>query len=228
MGIREANTRERDPRTASHLALVPERRATRRGIYSRLVKPIMDRSFGVLLFILLSPVMLIAAVAVLLSMGAPVIYKQERIGKDGEPFELYKLRTMLPDRRVDDHEFTGPERRQVHKTRNDPRVLPMGKALRSVRLDELPQLWNVIRGDMSLVGPRPELPEIVDGYEEWQHERHAVKPGVTGLWQVTALDGKLMHECVEVDLEYIDDIRFSKDLRILAQTPLAMVRRRGF
>ncbi|HET9260478.1 MAG TPA: sugar transferase, partial [Acidimicrobiia bacterium] len=91
-----------------------------------------------------------------------------------------------------------------------------------------PQLWNVVRGDMSLVGPRPELPEIVANYEEWQHRRHDVMPGLTGLWQVSARNGKPMHECTDVDLRYIEEMSFATDVAILFRTPAAMFHRRGF
>jgi lipopolysaccharide/colanic/teichoic acid biosynthesis glycosyltransferase len=135
---------------------------------------------------------------------------------------------MIPDRRSGGGTYIGPERRQTHKSPEDPRVTPIGRLLRAVRFDELPQLWNVIKGDMSLVGPRPELPEIVANYEPWQHRRHSVKPGLTGLWQVSHHNGKPMHECTDVDLEYIVQIGIASDISILLKTPAAMFHRRGF
>jgi len=98
---------------------------------------------------------------------------------------IYKFRTMRPDRRQAVLPYSGPDRRVCHETDNDPRHTPLGRFLRKYSLDELPQLWNVLVGDMSLVGPRPELVEVVERYESWQRERHRVKPGLTGLWQVT-------------------------------------------
>lgn len=186
---------------------------------------------GSLFLLLASPLIVTGMILVRLFMGKPVLFKQERVGRDGVTFELFKLRTMIPDRRSPESQsdYAGPERRVTHKSRHDPRIPPVGAALRAFRFDELPQLWNVVRGDMSLVGPRPELPAIVDHYEEWQHRRHSVLPGVTGLWQVSAPSGKLMHECTDLDLEYIDEgITFRRDLAILMQTPGAMLRRRGF
>jgi len=106
-----------------------------------------------------------------------------------------------------------------------PRV---GALMRAFHLDELPQLWNVIKGDMSLVGPRPELPQIVERYAEWQHRRHVVKPGLTGLWQVSELNGHPMHECTEVDLEYLSTMGLGTDLSILIRTPVAVLRRHGY
>jgi lipopolysaccharide/colanic/teichoic acid biosynthesis glycosyltransferase len=106
-------------------------------------------------------------------------------------------------------------------------VTLVGKALRATRFDELPQFLHVVNGEMSMVGPRPELPEIVSRYEPWQHHRHLVKPGVTGPWQVSSQNGDLMYEHTEIDLDYLEQVSFVHDLAILARTPMAMVRRRG-
>jgi lipopolysaccharide/colanic/teichoic acid biosynthesis glycosyltransferase len=207
------------------LAQAPESR----GLYTRLFKPVLDRIVGLALFILFLPIIAFAAIAIRIKIGAPIFYTQNRIGVDGSTFNLYKLRTMIPDRRQSSGEFEGPERRLTHKSPEDPRVLPLGKTLRSWRLDELPQFWNVVNGDMSLVGPRPELPEIVAEYEDWQHQRHAVKPGVTGPWQISERNGKLMHECTDADIEYINRMRFGTDVSILVRTPMAMFGgRRGY
>ena len=196
--------------------------------YTRFYKPVIDRLAGCILLVVLSPLFLASVVAVLVSMGTPAIYRQVRVGKDGESFELLKLRTMIPDRRKQSEPFIGPDRRIKHKSPDDPRVSRVGKFLRAVRLDELPQLINVIKGDMSLVGPRPELPEIVSDYEDWQHQRHTVKPGLTGLWQVSAPDGLLMHECTELDIEYISRMSLKTDISILAKTPIIIFKRHGF
>jgi len=196
--------------------------------YASRIKPIVDIVIGSVLLIILSPAILVSVGLVATSLGAPFIYTQDRIGLDGRRFKLYKLRTMIPDRRSNHGDYIGPERRQTHKSRQDPRVTAIGKFLRAIRFDELPQLWNVIKGDMSLVGPRPELPEIVADYDEWQHRRHIVKPGLTGLWQVSHHNGKPMHECTEVDLEYIATMSFTSDLSIMLRTPAAMLHRRGY
>jgi lipopolysaccharide/colanic/teichoic acid biosynthesis glycosyltransferase len=196
--------------------------------YRDRAKPFVDVVVGALLLLILAPVTLISMLLVGLSLGRPLIYKQERIGLGGKPFQLYKLRTMIPDRRRGLGGYIGPDRRQTHKSRNDPRVPRTGRILRAVRFDELPQLWNVVKGDMSLVGPRPELPEIVAEYEDWQHRRHDVKPGVTGLWQVSHHNGKPMHECIDVDIEYISAIGLASDVSILLRTPAAMFHRKGY
>lgn len=207
----------------SHLQLVE-----RASIYQRSFKRAIDLVMASLLMMLLAPVIVAAALAIKMSIGSPVLFRQQRIGLHGRPFELYKLRTMRPERRIRNMPFIGPDRRQTHKSRNDPRVVPIGSRLRRFRIDELPQLWNVIKGDMSMVGPRPELPEIVSRYEPWQHRRHAVKPGLTGLWQVSALNGRPMHECTELDVRYVESIGPGIDLSILLQTPLAIFGRPGY
>jgi lipopolysaccharide/colanic/teichoic acid biosynthesis glycosyltransferase len=198
------------------------------GAYTKWIKPAIDGIGASLLIVLMSPLLLAATLLVWLSMGRPVFYKQSRVGLGGRQFQLYKLRTMIPDRRTGRDGYVGPERRQTHKSPNDPRVTRVGRMLRSVRFDELPQLWNVVKGDMSLVGPRPELPEIVANYEEWQHRRHDVKPGVTGLWQVSHHNGRPMHECTEVDIAYVAGFSFKGDISILVRTPVAMFHRRGY
>lgn len=198
-------------------------------VYVRWVKPTLDRLLGLVLLVITGPITLVACIMVLIRLGRPVFYSQERVGLNGETFRLHKLRTMLPDRRVEQNGFHGEDRRVTHKSPDDPRVGPLGKLLRSKRIDELPQFWNVVKGDMSLVGPRPELPEIVRRYEPWQHQRHLVKPGVTGPWQVSPRNGKPMHECTEMDLDYLRQVSLLQDLRILAKTPTAMLgNRQGF
>ena len=197
------------------------------GPYPRLIKPVLDRAIGLVLLIVFSPVIAGSALAVLVTMGRPVFYSQQRIGLNGRAFRLYKIRTMIPDRRLGTDVYSGAERRFVHKSVNDPRVTLVGKALRATRFDELPQFLNVVKGEMSMVGPRPELPEIVRRYEPWQHDRHMVKPGVTGPWQISNQNGDLMYEHTEIDLDYLEQISFMHDLRILAKTPMAMVGRRG-
>jgi lipopolysaccharide/colanic/teichoic acid biosynthesis glycosyltransferase len=197
--------------------------------YETYLKPVLDRLGGILLVVLTSPLLLVGAVAVRRTMGSPVFLRQERVGQSGAVFTIYKFRTMEPDRRVQDLPMIGGDRRRTHKHPNDPRLTPVGRFLRKWSLDELPQFWNVVRGDMSLVGPRPEMPAIVAGYEPWQHARHWVKPGITGLWQISERGDRMMHECTETDLVYLDEISLKSDLKILALTPLAALGlRRGY
>ncbi len=197
------------------------------GTYERFVKPVIDRIGGVLLLLLLSPIILASAAAIAVSLGAPVFYRQTRVGRGGVPFEIVKFRTMERDRRDNDPiGFDGSDRRRTHKTPEDPRHTAVGRFLRASSIDELPQLWNVVRGEMSLVGPRPELLTIVRGYADWQHHRHDVKPGITGLWQIAQRDDDgHMHKHVPTDLVYVRSLSFVTDLRLLLMTIPAIVGR---
>lgn len=205
----------------SHLRAVPSERD--RGPYERFIKPIVDRTVGVVLSILTAPLVLVVIVLIWLRIGRPAIFKQERIGRDGEPFTVYKFRTMLPDRRLRVADFDGEERRVNHKSNDDPRHTDLGRFLRKWSLDEIPQFWNVARGEMSVVGPRPEIPSIVDSYEPWQHRRHDVKPGLTGRWQVSERGNVPMHQATHVDLAYVESLSLREDIRIILRTPSAML-----
>jgi lipopolysaccharide/colanic/teichoic acid biosynthesis glycosyltransferase len=170
------------------------------------------------LLVVLSPVLAVVAIAIKLDSPGPVLFRQERVGYLGRPIRIVKFRTMRPDRRKRVGKPPGPERRRVHKSTHDPRVTRLGRILRRTCIDELPQLWNVLRGDLSLVGPRPELPEIVAQYETWQHVRHTVKPGLTGWWQVNRDGQRLMHEQTELDLLYLEKQSFLLDVQIVLRT----------
>lgn len=189
-----------------------------RGPYEQWVKPAFDVLGAVILIVLLSPVMLGCAIAVYVSLGSPVILRQARVGRGGRIFDIYKFRTMEPDRREAMKPFDGEDRRISHKRSDDPRITEVGRFLRKWSLDELPQFFNVIRGDMSLVGPRPELVQIVAEYQPWQHARHAVKPGITGPWQVSERGGKMLHEATDIDIEYVESISFWQDCAMLLRT----------
>jgi lipopolysaccharide/colanic/teichoic acid biosynthesis glycosyltransferase len=200
------------------------------GVYARLGKPIIDRVGAAVLLVLLAPVLLAVALAVLLTLGRPVLYLQDRVGKDGVAFQMLKFRTMRPDRRERDADVP-PEldRRRHHKTDADPRHTAIGRFLRRFSLDELPQLLNVLKGDMSLVGPRPELVRIVARYEDWQHARHRVKPGITGLWQVTERGTTAgdMQSHTSTDIRYVRTLSLLADVKILLLTLPAMLGARG-
>jgi lipopolysaccharide/colanic/teichoic acid biosynthesis glycosyltransferase len=196
--------------------------------YERFVKPAMDRVLALFMLILLLPAFALIALAIRITMGPGVIFRQERVGKDGRLFTLYKFRTMRPDRRCSTIRPPGGEdRRRTHKSPFHPLVTPVGRILRKLSVDELPQLWNVVCGHMSMVGPRPELPWIVDGYEDWQHRRHEVKPGLTGLWQVTTRGEGVMHDRTDVDLAYLDRVTFQHDVWLMLCTIPVMLARRG-
>jgi lipopolysaccharide/colanic/teichoic acid biosynthesis glycosyltransferase len=201
-----------------------ERRPTR---YERFVKPVVDRLIGLVLVVVSIPALALIALAIWVTLGSPIVIRQDRIGRGGRPFHMLKFRTMRPDRRRrPDPLYAGLERRRTHKSPHDPRHTPLGRKLRQNSLDELPQLFNVVRGDMSLVGPRPEMRGVVDAYRDWQHLRHMVRPGLTGLWQITErANGTVMHEHTELDLSYIEHLSAATDLSILWRTPRALLKK---
>ena len=193
-------------------------------VYRRRIKPLLDRLVGLLVLVVLVPVLVGLALVVLLSLGRPVLFVQQRVGHHGRPFPVFKFRTMQQDRRRV-AVVPAVERRATHKSDADPRHTRTGRLLRRWSLDELPQLLNIVRGEMSLVGPRPELPHVVARYEVWQHRRHEVRPGLTGLWQITARGQGAMHERVDLDIAYVERCSFRTDLGILVRTVPAMVGR---
>ena len=197
-------------------------------LYQRRVKPVIDVSLSLVLLVLLVPVMAAVAVAIRIRLGKGVLYRQRRVGAAGTEFVIYKFRTMAHDRRSQDLTYIGTDRRRTHKDPNDPRHTSLGRFLRKTSLDELPQLFNVVKRDMSLVGPRPELPAIVARYQPWQHQRHAVKPGITGPWQVSPFREHPMAEAINLDLGYVEAISFTHDVGMLLKTIPAVLRRRSF
>lgn len=199
----------------------------RAGPYLKWIKPTIDRIGGLIGLIVTVPLMVMIGAAVWLAMGSPVFLAQDRVGRQGKVFRLWKFRTMAADRRTYQLEWVGENRRQTHKSADDPRITPLGRWLRATRLDEMPQFINVIAGDLSLVGPRPEMVQVVAQYEAWQHHRHAVKPGVTGLWQISDRGDKLLKDCTAMELEYLDSISLKTDVQILLKTIPAIARRTG-
>jgi lipopolysaccharide/colanic/teichoic acid biosynthesis glycosyltransferase len=193
-----------------------------RSLYVRAVKPVLDRTLALGGIVVTAIPMALIAGVVAVSMGRPVLFRQRRIGVDGQPFEVFKFRTMRPDRRGQRLEVIY-DRRCTHKSDHDPRHTTVGRFLRKYSLDELPQLFNVLRGEMSVVGPRPELDSVVETYPPALHQRHFVKPGLTGLWQVSARGGGPMHENGQWDLAYVDRVSLRTDLQILVKTPRALV-----
>jgi len=193
-------------------------------------KRIIDVVGAALGLLLAAPIMLVVAIALRLSSRGPIIFAQERCGLGGRKFRFFKFRTMIDgaeDRRASlDHlnEMTGP----VFKIARDPRITRLGAVLRKTSLDELPQLWNVLRGEMSLVGPRPPLPEEVARYDAYQFQRLGVVPGITGLWQVSGRSCINDFETwLELDLEYARRWSLWLDFRILAKTVVVVISARG-
>ncbi len=212
------------PSTKAFVVAVPDG-SRHDGPYSRWGKRALDLVIAGAALVLASPILALAAVAVRLTMGGPVLFRQVRLGRDGVPFEVFKFRTMKPDRRgalvaVDD--WDGVDRRRTHKTREHPLLTPVGSFMRRYSIDELPQVLNVLRGEMSIVGPRPELPSVAASYEPWQDARMLVRPGLTGLWQINARGTGPMHEGIEYDIEYLQQMGLVCDLRIVLATPKAM------
>ncbi|GAA3564859.1 sugar transferase [Amycolatopsis ultiminotia] len=195
----------------------------------RFVKEVVDRCGSALLLLLFSPLLLTIAVAVKLGDRGPVVYRQRRVGKDGESFTMLKFRTMMPDahlvRRTLENadEGAGP----LFKMKHDPRVTRIGRLLRRYSLDELPQLCNVLSGRMSLVGPRPPLPEETAKYAPDTRRRLLVKPGLTGLWQVSGRSDLTWAESVRLDLRYVEDWSLALDLVILWKTVRAVLAGQG-
>jgi exopolysaccharide biosynthesis polyprenyl glycosylphosphotransferase len=192
-------------------------------------KRAIDLVLALVLFVVTLPVQLVAALAILLLSGAPVFFRQVRCGLNGRQFTLLKFRTMKSgaEDRLGEishlNEMTGP----VFKARRDPRLTAAGKLLRRLSIDELPQLWNVIVGNMSLVGPRPPLPDEVSRYEPWQRRRLSMKPGLTCLWQVSGRSELDFDRWMALDLKYIDTWSPLLDLKILLKTVPAVLSGRG-
>jgi lipopolysaccharide/colanic/teichoic acid biosynthesis glycosyltransferase len=205
------------------------------GLLYRRAKRALDVLLSAVLLLLAAPVLVLLAVIVRLESPGPAFYRQPRIGRHGRPFAMYKLRTMRSGADAQLHERVqplvgGPPRRGpqfVYKLPNDPRITRVGRILRKTSLDELPQFLNVLRGEMSLVGPRPELPEVIVHYETWQLARLALPPGVTGWWQVNGRSNHPMHLSTEYDLHYLRHASFAFDLLILARTVGAVLRGTG-
>jgi len=193
---------------------------------SRLVKRAFDILTSVTLIIVTSPMMLFIAFLVVIEGSGQVIFRQSRVGENGVLFIMYKFRTMIQDEgtHVSQGETQSTQQPLQHKLRDDPRVSKLGHILRRF-IDELPQLFNVLKGDMSLVGPRPEMPWLVDLYKPWQRKRFAVPQGLTGWWQINGRSEKLMHQNTDEDLYYI--YNYSLLLDILIRTPFAVLQGRG-
>jgi lipopolysaccharide/colanic/teichoic acid biosynthesis glycosyltransferase len=200
-------------------------------VSGRATKRLFDLVVSATALVLLLPLLALIALAVKLTSPGPVLYRQTRVGEGGQPFDLLKFRTMQTGAGDETHRayvaalIRGEAARQggVFKLADDPRITPVGRWLRRLSLDELPQLMNVLRGEMSLVGPRPPLPYEVELYDERARQRLSVLPGVTGLWQVSGRNRLTFGEMVELDLQYIARWSPWLDLAIVARTPLALV-----
>ena len=185
----------------------------------QLGRRLLDLALGGLLLVLASPLLLVAAAAIRLESRGPTLYRQRRIGKDGQPFDLWKLRTMVPGA-----EEMGAG---IYVLEGDPRITRVGRVLRRLSLDELPNLINVLKGEMAIVGPRPTIQQQVDRYTERQRLRLAVKPGITGWAQVHGRAALPWPERIELDVWYVEHQSLRLDLRILARTARLLLSGRG-
>lgn len=202
---------------------VPENR------FALLIKEMMDRLGAVVGMILSAPILLLSTIAIKIDSRGPIFYRQKRTGKNGKVFDMFKLRTMVNDadeaknKLMHLNEMTGP----VFKISEDPRVTKVGKFLRKYSIDEIPQFWNVLKGDMSLIGPRPPLPTEVEKFEPWQHRKLSVKPGLSCLWQINGRNNVDFEHWMKLDLQYIDRWSLKEDARILVKTIPAVLKGKG-
>lgn len=174
--------------------------------------------------LLLSAVIAIVACAVKFTSKGPVFFSQKRVGKNGELFDMYKFRSMvvnaeeLKEKLAHQNEMSGP----MFKMKDDPRVTKVGKFVRKTSLDELPQLWNVLKGDMSLVGPRPSLPKEVAQFEKWMYKRLSIKPGLTCFWQVSGRNNIDFEDWMKLDIKYVDERNIWIDIKLIFKTVLVL------
>lgn len=193
------------------------------------LKRALDLVLSIIAIIAASPIMLLAALIIKRTSPGPILFRQERVGMRGKSFTCYKFRSMYIDAEerkrdlMEQNEADGP----VFKMRDDPRITPIGRILRKSSIDELPQLFNVLKGEMSLVGPRPAVPEEVDAYEYYQLGRLDAVPGITGLQQVSGRSNLDFKRWVELDLQYIAEQSLLTDLKILLKTIPAVIFGRG-
>ncbi|WP_438434519.1 sugar transferase [Gorillibacterium sp. sgz500922] len=216
MGISEALN---DPTTPSEVT-VNAASHVKRGFYQTIKRP-LDVVGGLIGIIVVFP--LLALIALLIKLEDPkgsIFFSQTRVGKNGREFQMYKFRSMVTDAEKQIAELIKQNEIEGHmfKMKNDPRVTYIGRIIRKMSLDELPQLWNVVKGDMSLIGPRPPLPDEVKNYTDYHFQRLRVTPGCTGLWQVSGRNSLNFEQMVKLDLKYIQNQGFRLDAIILLKT----------
>lgn len=204
------------------------------GPRGRAFKRAFDIAAALAAMVVLSPLLLLIAAAVRIDSRGPVIFKQQRLGRDLRTFSMWKFRSMKAEagdalHREAVKRTAESHRREVgtFKSLDDPRVTRFGRFIRAWNLDELPNLVNILRGDMSIVGPRPALDYELPYYKDWYYRRFAVKPGLTGLWQVKRADAEDFDEMIRMDVEYVEALSFWTDLRLIAMTIPSIIRERG-
>lgn len=192
----------------------------RSNVLYEVIKRIIDIVASFTGLIVLFPLMLVVSILIKLESKGEVIFKQKRVGLNGREFDMYKFRSMvvnaeeLKEKLAAQNEMSGP----MFKMKDDPRVTKVGKFIRKTSLDELPQLWNVLKGDMSLVGPRPSLPKEVAQFEDWMHRRLEVKPGLTCYWQVSGRNNIDFEDWMKLDIKYVDERNLWIDIKLIFKT----------
>lgn len=191
------------------------------------IKRLFDFTFALLAIVMLSPILILIALGVILSSRGPAIFMQKRVGRDGRVFHFYKFRSMMANNDESIHKayfeklIRGRREKECgdsFKIKNDPRITSIGRFLRKTSLDELPQLFNVLKGEMSLVGPRPPIDYEVDQYQDWHRQRLHAQPGITGLWQVSGRSSVPFDEMVLLDIHYMEHWSLILDLKIILRT----------
>ena len=197
----------------------------RSNILYEVIKRIIDIVASFIGLILLSPLILIVSILIKLESKGEVIFKQKRVGLNGKEFYMYKFRSMvinaeeLKEQLESQNEMSGP----MFKIKDDPRITKVGKFIRKTSIDELPQLINVIKGDMSLVGPRPSLPKEVEKFEQWMMERLEVKPGLTCIWQISGRNNIDFEDWMKLDIKYVRERSFKLDMKLILKTVLVLL-----
>ncbi|MDX3535316.1 sugar transferase [Streptomyces sp. MB09-01] len=227
-GLVEVSVKRLETLSAGGLAVLRVAPPVGRGVQT-LLKSALDRVGAAAGLLLLAPVFLGIVLAIRFGSRGPAFYRQQRIGRDGVPFVMWKFRTMVMDADARKAELSGANENDglMFKMRRDPRVTRVGRLLRRTSLDELPQLVNVLTGHMSLVGPRPPLPEEVAQYDEVELRRLTVRPGMTGLWQISGRSDLSWDETIQLDLQYVDNWSFTSDVDVMGRTLRAVVDGRG-
>ena len=197
-----------------------DREYNNESIFYIFLKRLIDLFGSVIGLIVLSPIILVVSLLIKFESKGPIIFSQDRIGKDGKVFKMYKFRSMvvnaeeLKEKLKDQNEMSGP----MFKMKEDPRVTKIGKFIRKTSIDELPQLINIVKGDMSLVGPRPSLPKEVEQFEDWMMERLEVKPGLTCYWQVSGRNNIDFEDWMKLDIKYVRERNLIIDIKLIFKT----------
>lgn len=197
-----------------------ENESTRGFSFYEIIKRLIDIICSFMGLLAFSPLFIIIAIIIKFTSKGPVFFSQKRVGKYGREFDMYKFRSMvvnaeeLKEKLSAQNEMSGP----MFKMKDDPRVTKVGKFIRKTSLDELPQLWNVLKGDMSLVGPRPSLPKEVAQFEDWMHKRLEVKPGLTCYWQVSGRNNIDFEDWMKLDIRYVEERNLFVDIKLIFKT----------